>query len=115
MFVNALTNCCYYSSDHMVGELDGNHVRSSNTSSGTSEKAQRRVRTASLKPFLIPCFPPTYSYSFLISFSLGGGGRMSVNRKWEVLRQIGWPLVGARAGSDPKLWEEPRTHASPGP
>lgn len=31
-----------------------------------------------------------------------------MNRKWEGLGQIQWPLVRARAESDPRLWEEPK-------
>lgn len=46
-----------------------------------------------LPPALIPPFFP-----FL--------DRRKVNRKWEELRQVGWPLARAGAGSDPRLWEE---------
>ena len=60
--------------------------------------------------FFLAFLPPTLIPSFFLFL-----GRMSVNRKWEELRQIGWPLVGARAESDPKLWEESRTHPSPRP
>lgn len=97
--------------------MDEKEVRSSNTSSGISEKVQRRVRGVYLKPFLLSCFspfflPPSLSPALIPSFFLFFGG-MSVTRELEESRLIRWPLVGSRAGSDPKLWEEPKDPSKP--
>lgn len=105
------SSCCY-SCEYMDGELDKNKVRRSSTHLGVSEKAQRSQESLTLASFLLfSLLPPSLLPAFIPSFFLFLG-KGSVNRKWEELRQIGWPLVGARARSDLRLWEEPRTHPS---
>lgn len=104
--------CSCYSSDYMDGELNGNKVRNSNTSSGVREKAQGRAGRASRKPCLLDSLPPALTPSFFLLFARGVWiGNERVKADWVA---FGWsqgrvrPLALGRTKdpSNPKTMRE---------